>query len=71
VICRTAGGYVICGAGEGYVICGASGGGGGWLWHNGMIDSMPEVGLGCFDVFVVKKVKDRMMSIASGWESTA
>jgi hypothetical protein len=45
--------------------------GGSWLWHNGMIDSMPEVGLGCFDVFVVKKVKDRMMSIASGWESTA
>jgi hypothetical protein len=29
--------------------------GDGWLWHNGMINSMPKVGLGCFDVFVVKK----------------
>jgi hypothetical protein len=36
-----------------------------------MIDSMPEVGLGCFGVFVVEKVKDRMVSIAGGCESTS
>jgi hypothetical protein len=34
-------------------------------WH-----SMPEVGLGCFGVFEVEKVMDRMVSIAGGWEST-
>jgi hypothetical protein len=45
--------------------------GDGWLWCSGMIDSMPEVGLGCFGVFVVEKVKDRMVSIAGGWESTS
>jgi hypothetical protein len=43
----------------------------GWLWCGGMIDSMPEVGLGCFSVFVVEKEKDRMVSIVGGWESTA
>jgi hypothetical protein len=43
----------------------------GWLWCGGMIDSMPEVGLGCFSVFVVEKEKDRMVSITGGWESTA
>jgi hypothetical protein len=36
-----------------------------------MIDSMPEVGLGCFGVFVLERVKNRMVSIAGGWESTA
>jgi hypothetical protein len=36
-----------------------------------MIDSVPEVGLGCFGVFVVEKVKDRMVNIAGVWESTA
>jgi hypothetical protein len=40
--------------------------GDGWLWHSDMIDSMSEVGLGCFGVFVVEKVKDRMVSIACG-----
>jgi hypothetical protein len=45
--------------------------GDGWLWRSGMIDSMPEVGLGCFGVFVVDKVKDRIVSIAGGLESTA
>jgi hypothetical protein len=29
--------------------------GDGWLWCSGMIDSMPEVGHGCFGVFVVEK----------------
>jgi hypothetical protein len=43
----------------------------GWLWSSGMIDSMPKVGLGCFGEFVVEKVKDRVVSIAGGWESTA
>jgi hypothetical protein len=62
---------VICGTTGGYVICGAGGGGGGWLWRSDMIDSMPEVGLGCFGVFVVEKVKDRMVSIAGGCESTS
>jgi hypothetical protein len=42
-----------------------------WLWHSDMIDSIPEVGLGCFGVFIVEKVKDRMVSIAGGWEYTA
>jgi hypothetical protein len=28
---------------------------GGWLWRNGRIDNMPEVGLGCFGRLVVKK----------------
>jgi hypothetical protein len=39
---------------------------GGWLWCSGMIDSMSEVGLGYFGVFVVERVKDMMVSIASG-----
>jgi hypothetical protein len=45
--------------------------GDGWLWCSGMIDSMPEVGLGCFGVFVVERMKDRMVGIAGGWEFTA
>jgi hypothetical protein len=42
-----------------------------WLWRSDMIDSIPEVGLGCFGVFIVEKVKDMMVSIAGGWEYTA
>jgi hypothetical protein len=45
--------------------------GDGWLWRSGMIGSIPEVGIGCFGVFEVEKVRDRMVSIAIGWESTA
>jgi hypothetical protein len=45
--------------------------GDGWLWCSAKIGSMPEVGLGCFGVFEVEKVRDRMVSIAIGWESTA
>jgi hypothetical protein len=44
---------------------------GGWLWRSGMIGSMLEVELGCFGVFEVEKVRDRMVSIAGGWEPTA
>jgi hypothetical protein len=32
---------------------------------------MLEVGLSYFGVFVVERVKDRMVSITGGWESTA
>jgi hypothetical protein len=42
-----------------------------WLWCSGKIDNIPEVGLGCFGVFVVGKGKDTSVSIAGGWESTA
>jgi hypothetical protein len=42
-----------------------------WLWRSDMIDSIPEVGLGCFGVFIMEKVKDMMVSIAGGWEYTA
>jgi hypothetical protein len=70
VICRTAGGYVIYGADGGCVICRSGRGGDGWLWHSCMIDSMSEVGLGFFCVFVVEKVKDKIVSITSGREST-
>jgi hypothetical protein len=45
--------------------------GDGWLWRSDMIDSMPEVELGCFGVFEVERVRDRMVSIAGGWETTA
>jgi hypothetical protein len=43
----------------------------GWMWHNGMIGIMPEVGFDCFGVFVVERSKDRMLSITGGWESTS
>jgi hypothetical protein len=39
---------------------------GGWLWRNGRIDNMPEVGLGCFGRLVVKKMKDRIGNITGG-----
>jgi hypothetical protein len=34
-----------------------------WLWHNGRIGSMPEVGFDCFGKFAVEKVKDKMENI--------
>jgi hypothetical protein len=38
---------------------------GGWLWHSGKIDSMPEVVLDWFGrLVVVKRAKDKMMSTA-------
>jgi hypothetical protein len=43
----------------------------GWLWRSDTIGSTLEVGLGCFGVFVVEKVQDKMVSIAGGWESIA
>jgi hypothetical protein len=71
VICGTTRGYVICGANGGYVICGVGGVEDVLLWRSDMIDSIPEVGLGCFGVFIMEKVKDMMVSIAGGWEYTA
>jgi hypothetical protein len=44
---------------------------GGWLWRNGRIDSMPEVGFGCFDKLVVEKANDRMGCIIGGEEPIA
>jgi hypothetical protein len=41
-----------------------------WLWHNGRIGSMPEVGFGCFRRLVVE-AKDRMENIAGDAESIA
>jgi hypothetical protein len=35
-----------------------------WLWHNGRIDNMPEVGLGCFGKHVLERVRDKMKNIA-------
>jgi hypothetical protein len=43
----------------------------GWLRHNGKIDSMPEVVLDWFDRLVVKRAKDKMVSITSGEGSIA
>jgi hypothetical protein len=37
-----------------------------WLWRNGRIGSMLEVGLGCSDSVVVKKMKDMMENVAGG-----
>jgi hypothetical protein len=44
---------------------------GDWLWRNGRIGSMPEVGFGCSYSVVLKKVKDRMENIAGGDEPIA
>jgi hypothetical protein len=41
-----------------------------WLWHNGRIGSMPEVGFGGFRRLVVE-AKDRMENIAGDAESIA
>jgi hypothetical protein len=43
----------------------------GWLWHNGKIDSMPEVVFDWFGRLGVKQVNDRMESITDGEGSTA
>jgi hypothetical protein len=43
----------------------------GWLWRNGRIGSMQEVGFGCFDKPVVEKAKDRMGNIAGGGKPIA
>jgi hypothetical protein len=37
---------------------------GDWLWHNGRIDGMSEVGLGYFGKLVVERAKDMMENIA-------
>jgi hypothetical protein len=42
-----------------------------WLWHNGRIDNTPKVGLGCFGMLVVDRVKGRMENIAGGEGPTA
>jgi hypothetical protein len=55
VICGTVGGYVICGADRGYVICGVGECCDDWLWHNGKIDSMPEVMFDWFGRLMVIK----------------
>jgi hypothetical protein len=36
-----------------------------WLWRNGRIDNMSEVGLGYFGKLVVERAKDTMKNIAS------
>jgi hypothetical protein len=41
------------------------------LWHDGKIDSMPEVVPDWFGSLVVKKAKDMMESIAGGEDSIA
>jgi hypothetical protein len=43
----------------------------GWLWCNGMTDSIPEVERGLFDKLVVEKVRDKMESIADDGGSIA
>jgi hypothetical protein len=43
----------------------------GWLWCNGMTDSMPEVELGLFDKLVVERARDNMESIADDGDSIA
>jgi hypothetical protein len=42
-----------------------------WLWHNGRIGSMPEVGFDCFDRVVVEEGKDRMENIIGSEEPIA
>jgi hypothetical protein len=37
-----------------------------WLWHNGTIDSMPEVEFGSFGKLAVERVKDRIENIIGG-----
>jgi hypothetical protein len=43
----------------------------GWLWCNGKIYSIPEVVLDWFGRLVVKKAKNKMVSIAGGEGSIA
>jgi hypothetical protein len=42
-----------------------------WLWHNGRIGSMSEVGFGCFGKLAVEEAKDKMENIAGGEEPIA
>jgi hypothetical protein len=42
-----------------------------WLWHNGRIGSMPEVGFDCFGKLTVEEANDRMKNIAGGEEPIA
>jgi hypothetical protein len=66
---------VICGAAGGYVIYGADGGmlfeeltkvAGDYLWRNGRIGSMLEVGFRCSGRVAMEEPKDRMKNIAGG-----
>jgi hypothetical protein len=43
----------------------------GWLWRNGMTDSMPEVELGLFEKLVMEKVRDKMESVVDDEGSIA
>jgi hypothetical protein len=43
----------------------------GWLWRNDKIDSMLEVALDWFGRLVVKRAKNKMLSIAGGEDSIA
>jgi hypothetical protein len=71
VICETACGYVIYVAGEGMLFVELVKVEDGWLWCNGRIGGIPEVGFGCFDKLVVEKAKDRTGSIVDGEEPIA
>jgi hypothetical protein len=42
-----------------------------WLWHNGRIGSMSEVGFGCFGKLAVEEAKDKMENIVGGEEPIA
>jgi hypothetical protein len=44
---------------------------GDWLWHNGKIDSMSELGPGWLDGFVVEITKGKMASIGDEVEPIA
>jgi hypothetical protein len=37
-----------------------------WLWCNGRIGSMPEVGFGCSSRVAVEEAKDRMTNVVGG-----
>jgi hypothetical protein len=66
VICGTVRGYVIYGAGEGMLSVSLEKVVGDWVWRNGRIDNMLEVGFGWFDKLVVEKVKARMVIAGGG-----
>jgi hypothetical protein len=42
-----------------------------WLWHNGRIDSMLEVGFGYFGKLAVERTNDMMENIVGGEEPIA
>jgi hypothetical protein len=66
VICGTVRGYVIYGAGEGMLSVSLAKVVGDWVWRNGRIDNMLEVGFGWFDKLVLEKVKARMVNTGGG-----